>query len=138
MVPTVTVVESEIYQERSERLLTEEERESLRSFLGEHPTVGDVVPGLDGLRKLRWTHQRRNKGKRGGTRIIYFHATSDQMVVLLDVYSKEQKEDLTSADRKELKAALGELKAALAKNRNNRTGKKVSAWSAASRRPRSR
>ena len=134
----VTVVESDIYRESSEDLLTSEEREGVRNFLAEHPETGDIVPGLDGLCKLRWTHQQRNKGKRGGTRIIYFCATSDQMVVLLYVYSKEQKEDLTDADRKELKAALNEFKAALAVSRNNRVGKQVSAQPKASRRPRSR
>jgi hypothetical protein len=58
----------------------------------------------------------RNKGKRGGTRIVYFYAAADR-IVLLYAYSKDEKEDLTNADRKNLKAAAEEIKAAIAKNK---------------------
>jgi hypothetical protein len=55
----VTVLETEAYTLRPEALLTREEQEGLRSFLAEYPEGGDVVPGVAGLRKLRWTQQRR-------------------------------------------------------------------------------
>jgi hypothetical protein len=57
-----------------------------------------------------------NKGKRGGTRIVYFYALADR-IVLLCAYSKDEKEDLTNADRKNLKAAAEELKAAITKDK---------------------
>ena len=76
-----------------------------------------MVPGLSGLRKLRRTERSRNKGKRGGTRIVYFYAVPER-IVLLYVYSKDQKDDLTNADRKNLKAAASELKAAIAKDKS--------------------
>jgi mRNA-degrading endonuclease RelE of RelBE toxin-antitoxin system len=113
---SVTVLEAEAYVRRSKALLTEEEREGVRTFLAEYPQGGEVVPGLSGLRKLRWTQRSRNKGKRGGTRIVYFYAVADR-IVLLYAYSKDEKEDLTNADRKNLKAAAEEIKAAIAKNK---------------------
>lgn len=70
--------------------------------LAEYPEGGDIVQGLSGLRKLRWTQQNRNKGTRGGTRVVYFDAVSAQTIVLLYLYSKREKEDLTDADRKQL------------------------------------
>ncbi|HWY46350.1 MAG TPA: type II toxin-antitoxin system RelE/ParE family toxin [Bryobacteraceae bacterium] len=96
-------------------LLTDEEREAVRGFLAEYPEAGDIVPRLSSLRKLRWTQRSRNKGKRGGARIVYFYAVPERMV-LLYAYSKDEKEDLTNADRKNLKAAADELKAAIAKD----------------------
>jgi hypothetical protein len=113
----VTILETEAYTRRSKELLTIEEREGVRTFLAVCPEGGDVVPALAGLRKLRWTHQRRNKGKRGGTRIVYFYVVSDRIIVLLYAYSKDEKDDLTDADRKKLKAAAKELKTAIAKNK---------------------
>jgi len=113
----VTVLETEAYAQRSKELLTDEEREGVRAFLAEYPDGGDIVPGLSGLRKLRWRQHRRNKGKRGGTRIVYFYAMADR-IVLLYAYSKDEKEDLTNADRKNLKAAAEELKAAIAKHKS--------------------
>lgn len=130
----MTVLETQPYALRAEALLTQEEREGLRSFLAEYPEGGDVVPGLAGLRKLRWTQQRRNKGKRGGARVVYFYALSVHTVVLLYIYSKEEKEDLTNADRKQLKEAVADLKEAIASSSpaateptRKRTGKRASA-----------
>jgi mRNA-degrading endonuclease RelE of RelBE toxin-antitoxin system len=130
---TVKVLETPAYTQRSEDLLTADEREGVRSFLAEYPEGGDVIQGLTGLRKLRWTQQSRNKGKRGGTRVIYFYALSQHVIVLLYVYSKDEKEDLTNADRKQLKKAVAELKAEIARSEGEdnearkRTGKGTSA-----------
>lgn len=110
----VTVLETDEYARRSEDLLSLEERVGVQAFLAENPDSGDLVPGLSGLRKLRWTQQSRNKGRRGGTRVIYFYAISHQTVVLVTVYSKEEKEDLTNADRKQLKKDAADIKAAIA------------------------
>jgi hypothetical protein len=36
-----------------------------------NPDAGDLIEGTGGLRKLRFGHRRRSKGKRGGLRVIY-------------------------------------------------------------------
>lgn len=121
----MTVLETEAYAQRSGELLTAEEQEGVRSCLAEYPEGGDVVSGLAGLRKLRWTQRLRNKGKRGGARIIYFYALSVHTIVLVYMYSKDEKEDLTNADRKQLKEAVAELKEAIASSgkTNEQAGK---------------
>ena len=43
------------------------------------------------------------KGKRGGVRIIYFLITKDAQIILFDVYAKSEKENLTKAERNQLK-----------------------------------
>ena len=72
-----------------------------------------VVPGLGGLRKARWGQESRGKGKRGGVRIVYFFALSAELVLLLDVYSKDEKEDLTNGDKKLLRQRLEKIKESL-------------------------
>ena len=52
----------------------------------------------------------RGKGKRGGVRVIYFYAASVSTVALVDIYPKNEKEDLTNADRKALGQALDTIK----------------------------
>ena len=47
---------------------------------------------------------------------MYFYAVADR-IVLLYGYSKDEREDLTNADRKNLKAAAEELKAAITNNK---------------------
>ena len=41
----VTVLEAEAYVRRSKVLLTDDEREGVRTFLAEYPEGGDIVPG---------------------------------------------------------------------------------------------
>lgn len=73
----------------------------------ENPDRGDVIQRCGGLRKARWRHQRRGKGARGGLRIIYLHVPDAELFFLLDVYSKDEADDLSHQERK-LLAELAE------------------------------
>jgi mRNA-degrading endonuclease RelE of RelBE toxin-antitoxin system len=66
------------------------------------PAQGDIMLGCGGLRKMRWQDARRGKGKRGGLRVIYLYVPEAQTVVLLDVYDKNEADDLTQDQRKVL------------------------------------
>jgi hypothetical protein len=44
---------------------------AVAAYLIEHPNAGDVIPGVGGVRKLRWAAK--GRGKRGGARIIYVY-----------------------------------------------------------------
>jgi len=105
-----TVYETEHYRRKAARLLSRGERASIRAALAENPEVHDVIPGLGGIRKARWSQQSRNKGKRSGVRVIYFYALSAGAVALIDIYSKAEKEDLNAEDKKWLRSALEEIK----------------------------
>ncbi|WPX30583.1 hypothetical protein RHM62_09860 [Actimicrobium sp. CCC2.4] len=48
--------------------------------------AGDVIPGIDTLRKVRWSRQ--GMGKRGGIRLIYFTQLLSGGIVLLLVSAK--------------------------------------------------
>ena len=43
--------------------------------------AGDVIPGADGARKVRWS--RAGSGKSGGARVIYFNLTEQEVVLLI-------------------------------------------------------
>ena len=51
-----------------------------------------------GLRKVRWSGA--GRGKRGGTRVIYFHVASQDQIRLLLIYRKGVKDDLWTAEKK--------------------------------------
>lgn len=71
------------------------------------PNSGDVIPGLGGIRKIRF--QLGNKGKRGGGRAIYFLMVADDAAVMLFAYAKSAKEDLTPAEKKTALALMKEI-----------------------------
>ena len=65
----MNVLRLAIFSQRARKLLTDAEIEALAAYLSQSPEKGDVIPGTNGLRKLRWSVG--NRGKRGGSRIIY-------------------------------------------------------------------
>ena len=82
----------------------------LQNELVTNPKRGDVMPGCGGLRKLRIGDPRRQKGKRGGARVIYLHIPEVSQFLMLDIYDKNEKENLTAADKKQLRSLALEYK----------------------------
>jgi hypothetical protein len=66
-----------------------------------------VVPGTRGVRKARWS--RPGTGKSGGIRLIYYFWIEPNAVVLITVYAKNEKENLTDADKKEIRKIVDNL-----------------------------
>ena len=97
-----TVVETSSFEKKSNKIWKVTEKEDFIVWIAENYESGDVIIGSEGLRKVRWTYS--GKGKRGGTRVIYFNYIEDGEVWLLDVYAKKEQENVTSSDIKKLKA----------------------------------
>jgi mRNA-degrading endonuclease RelE of RelBE toxin-antitoxin system len=93
---------------RVRRLLSDEDRAEFADYIGMNPESGKVIPGLGGIRKVRWG--RGNIGKRGGVRIVYLYAVVKSTVYLLTIYSKAQQADLTTAQKKALVGIVAALK----------------------------
>jgi hypothetical protein len=82
----------------------------LQLLLMEKPDAGDVMKGCGGLRKIRVPDSKRRKGKRGGARVIYIHIPAAARFYMLDLYGKDEKDDLSSSERKLLRQLAERLK----------------------------
>jgi hypothetical protein len=71
------------------------------------PTCGDIIPGSGGLRKVRIG--RDGIGKRGRTRVVYYSYNEDFPILLLALYAKNEKSDLTTAEKREFAASMREI-----------------------------
>lgn len=87
-----TVIETPTFQKEAAKVWTEAERMDFITWIAENPTAGDVIPGAEGARKVRWAVQ--GKGKRGGVRVIYFNLSDDELVLLVAVYAKADKANM--------------------------------------------
>ena len=96
-------IESPVYSDQIDDLLSPEEHRQLQLHLLEQPERGDIIKGAGGLRKLRWAGS--GRGKRGGTRVIYYLWRGDT-AFLLFAYPKNQQEDLTPAQAKLLRSLI--------------------------------
>ncbi len=98
-----TVAETPEYVRRAEKLLSDDERRDLLSYLAAHPRAGDLMEGTGGVRKLRWT--RGGRGKSGGVRVIYYFHSATLPLYLLTLFAKNERANLSRAERN----ALAEL-----------------------------
>lgn len=89
-----TVIETPTFQKMAGKLWTVDERLAFIDWIAAHPTAGDVVPGAEGARKVRWAAQ--GRGKRGGARVIYFNFQADELILLVAVYAKSERDNLSS------------------------------------------
>jgi len=96
----MTVAELPEYQRRAEKLLSEDERHNIVSYLAAFPKDGDLIRSTGGVRKLRWG--RGGRGKSGGVRVIYYFHSEHMPLYLLTLFAKNERADLSRAERNEL------------------------------------
>ena len=81
----------------------------LESFLLENPTAGAIMAGTGGIRKLRWILP--HIGKSGGVRVLYIDYLAYSKICVFDIFTKDEKDNLSRAERSSLKQivkAIGE------------------------------
>jgi len=88
--------------------MTEEDLLVLEDILLKNPKAGDVIPETGGIRKIRIPVEQ--IGKRSGGRVIYVDIEIKDCIYLLDVYAKNEKNDLTAKEKKMLKRLVVALK----------------------------
>jgi mRNA-degrading endonuclease RelE of RelBE toxin-antitoxin system len=91
-----TVVETPTFQRQASKLWSEEERLEFIAWIASNPLAGDVIPGADGARKVRWS--RAGSGKSGGVRVIYFNLSDAEVILLIAAYAKAERSNMTPAD----------------------------------------
>ena len=90
-------IETSTFTKQLSRHLDDDSYVALQAFLSVHPDTGDVIRGTGGVRKIRWAIPER--GKRGGSRVIYYWRAKEDHIYLLTLYAKGVKDDLTAAER---------------------------------------
>lgn len=102
----MVILETTIFTRQVLRFLGDEEYRLLQAVLVNRPDAGDIIPGSGGLRKIRWGL--RERGKRGGVRVIYYWAVRQEKLVMLLLYPKNERDDLTKDQLKTLRRIIEE------------------------------
>jgi hypothetical protein len=84
--------------------LSDDEQNDIVSEISKTPTAGALMEGTGGCRKLRFAGK--GKGKRGGFRTVHYYAGDDVPVLLLALIDKGEDENLSKAERNELRIEL--------------------------------
>jgi hypothetical protein len=104
----ISVVETRSYQARAQKLLTRDEEESVIEMVARDPTCGVVMRGTGGIRKVRVPVGER--GKSGGARVVYFFHDAEMPIFLLALFAKNEKDNLSMAERNQLAILVDDLK----------------------------
>jgi hypothetical protein len=102
-----TVVETVPYLTDAERLFSVEERFAIVDRVAADPQCGVVMPGTGGVRKVRVAAS--GRGKSGGARVIYLFGGDNLPTFLLAVFAKNEKDNLSPAERNALKKTTASL-----------------------------
>jgi hypothetical protein len=95
------------HQRDAAKLLDANEQDEMERHIADDPERHPLIPGGSGMRKARWA--RPGGGKRGGVRVIYYFAAPDA-VYFIAVYAKNQKENLSDAEKQALAKILRPIK----------------------------
>lgn len=108
MTKLLTVIETPTFIKDVKRAdLSEEEHRSLITFLAENPTAGVVMEGTGGVRKVRFAGE--GSGKSGGYRVVYYFHDMDIPLFALALFAKNEKANLTQAERNELRSIMPQI-----------------------------
>ncbi|EJF30133.1 MULTISPECIES: type II toxin-antitoxin system RelE/ParE family toxin [Enterobacteriaceae] len=107
MTHAITFIETTLFTRQIKQFATDDELSALQKVLIGSPEKGDLIQGTGGLRKIRMATGVR--GKSGGARVIYFFATAE-MIWLIMAWPKHVKDNLTAAEKAELRRLTKLLK----------------------------
>jgi mRNA-degrading endonuclease RelE of RelBE toxin-antitoxin system len=102
----MVIIETAVFTGQVLDLMSDDEYAKMQTGLARRPHAGLVIPGTGGLRKLRWSGS--GRGKRGGTRIIYYWAVSKDQILMLFMYRKTERDDLKTDQLRTLKTIVEE------------------------------
>jgi hypothetical protein len=111
----IVVAETTHYASRAAALMSGEDCAAVIEEIARDPQAGDIIPGTGGVRKIRVALP--GRGKSGGARVIFYYQNDDWPVLLLEVFAKNEKANLSKAQCNTLAKAIAELKAARKTNK---------------------
>lgn len=102
----MVIIETPIFTRALKELLTDDDYRQLQAELVLQPTLGAIIRGSGGIRKVRWAAK--GHGKRGGVRVIYYWAVAHDQLLMLLIYPKNERDDLSKDQLQVLKKVVEE------------------------------
>jgi len=93
--------------------LEDVDRDALSLLVMIAPKEPPIVPGTGGLRKMRFVPPGMKVGKSHGFRVCYAYFEEYATVVFVRAYAKNQQDDLSQAERNDIKVILHEVETIL-------------------------
>jgi hypothetical protein len=97
-------IETSAFSHYIQKLLTDDQYSELQRYLIRYPDAGAIIQASGGLRKIRWAVS--GRGKRGGVRVIYYWVIQREQMLMLLIYPKSERDNLTVAQLNALRRVV--------------------------------
>ena len=97
-----------MYDRHADALMSQTERKLAEDAIALDPGRWPVIRDSGGCQKARIPLA--GRGKSGGARVIYFFAARRGFIAFIDVYAKNEKENLSEREQKAIRAFVAEIK----------------------------
>ena len=97
--------------------LGDDDLQELQSAILASPERYPIVRGTEGLRKIRFSLSREARGKRGAYRVGYVRFREFGFILLVTVWGKNDRSDLSASDRHAIAVLVRNIRSALAARR---------------------
>lgn len=106
---TRTFVQTNEFTKQWEQLgFDDEDLRQLELMIMENPEIGVIMQGTGGLRNMRFAFE--GRGKSGSARVCYVDFISFETVYLVTAFGKNVKENLTKAERNNVRKVIDFLR----------------------------
>ena len=95
----------------------DDDLQELQSAILASPERYPIVRGTEGLRKIRFSPSREARGKRGAYRVGYVRFREFGFILLVTVWGKNDRSDLSASDRHAIAVLVRNIRSALAARR---------------------
>lgn len=112
-------IETKIFEQLVEQEDDKDLENSIKKDILEDPNRGDIISGTNGVRKFRISDRSRGKGKRGGFRVLYLDLPNQKTTYLLLLYNKDQRDNISKAQKDVLKLLVKGVKDEYEKKKKN-------------------
>ena len=103
--------------------LTAEDLRDIQTAIMRAPLAWPVIAGTGGLRKMRHAPRAGGGGKSGGVRVCYFVIDDAGRVYLVTLFAKNEKQNLSKADRNSIHDLISRIKANVSTEAPHEKGK---------------
>lgn len=98
--------------------LNDDDLKRLQSELLLNSQNNPVIQGTGGLRKIRFAFE--NSGKSGSARVVYVDFVVFETIYLISAYPKNEKDNLSKAERNAIKVMIEKLEGQLKANKEGK------------------
>lgn len=97
----ITIAETKAFIAQAKAVFSDDVRQEMVNTIAADPKCGALIQSTGGVRKVRVALP--GRGKSGGARVVYFYHNDTIPLYLLAVFAKNEKDNLSKAERGALK-----------------------------------